>query len=531
MKHLLPHEKNLLFRSYTPAVQKPHGSPARAGLLDRVLGPLGPHDAARWQMARHLIAQGPQQLAQVQRSAPWLYPQVLSSIGEAHLMLGQLEEGRRVMQQALEVRQRHGDPDAEGEILLLLCRYHDQHGDRAAALSYLERLAVTALRGGKTPMFLNLSAALYEAYREREEDRPRCVKVLQDALALLLHHRRDPAMLEQALICRVHLATELFLAKDYAGAREQLGEVMPKLAILPKPTQEQARHLHEQALFLLGDYAGAAVLTEEQLAQARARGDQGAVRAGLCDLGVTYLFADQPADAARCLEEALEIPAAQGAPESTVRANLGAAQLSLGQPEQARAQLERALSLLPPEDQKGRYTVLGNLGRAVWALGDVHRAVGLLKEALEGARAAGDRHQEAEHLARLGDLHAELGTSRRALDYYKKNLALVSELGDQLGELLALDRLGQTSAEVAGPARAQKYFEWMAAIARENDAPEQQARALFRLGQLHRGCGDVDRALAATQQALALLKQLGSPRAQEVEQVLAEWDAPQPAPA
>ena len=78
--------------------------------------------------------------------------------------------------------------------------------------------------------------------------------------------------------------------------------------------------------------------------------------------------------------------------------------------------------------------VLGNLGFAYSALGQVEKAIQYYEKALAIAQEIGDRRNEGRWLGYLGSAYSDLGQIEKAIQYYEQALAIAREIGDRRNE-------------------------------------------------------------------------------------------------
>ncbi len=92
--------------------------------------------------------------------------------------------------------------------------------------------------------------------------------------------------------------------------------------------------------------------------------------------------------------------------------------------------------------KKTHGSVLGNLGLAYSALGQVEKAIQYYEKALAIAQEIGDRRGEGNRLGNLGLAYSDLGQVEKAIQYYGNALAIAQEIGDRRGEGAWLNNLG-----------------------------------------------------------------------------------------
>ena len=163
--------------------------------------------------------------------------------------------------------------------------------------------------------------------------------------------------------------------------------------------------------------------------------------------------------------------------------------------------LERATSLLPPDDQ-GRLNLLPSLGRVLREAGEMERADSVLSEAVERGRAAGARGVIAEATVSLTDLRfhrsAHTGVGREdVLRELEAAIQVFEELGEKAGLARALCFRGKVRFWAADSAAAVEDLELAAQYARAAGDQAQEADSLqYVLTVLHRGSTPVEEALA-----------------------------------
>ena len=112
---------------------------------------------------------------------------------------------------------------------------------------------------------------------------------------------------------------------------------------------------------------------------------------------------------------------------------------------EARAALERALGLLPPELEGERARLAVELGQALVRLGELAAAGARLEEGLALARRAGERGTEATALNGLGEVAWQQGDWGAARRHLQDGLALAQACGDAAGQALAAQHLARVS--------------------------------------------------------------------------------------
>lgn len=176
-------------------------------------------------------------------------------------------------------------------------------------------------------------------------------------------------------------------------------------------------------------------------------------------------------------------------------------------------QLERALGAAhrlgerPAEGQ-----ILLSLGRAVYDLGMLQRAIPCWQQALDTFQQLGDPHSEARTLGNLGTAYARLGELPRAIPAYEQALALFRALGDRRYVGHALGNLGAAYAELREEGKATPCLDEAMAYARAVGDRRFEACLLQVASDLACASGESQRALTACADALAITREIGDRR-------------------
>jgi class 3 adenylate cyclase/tetratricopeptide (TPR) repeat protein len=176
------------------------------------------------------------------------------------------------------------------------------------------------------------------------------------------------------------------------------------------------------------------------------------------------------------------------------------------------AAFERALALLPSDDEAGRAVLLVGLGSAHIRLDDYPLAITLLEEALGLARKVDDVETQVAALGGLGDASMEQGALDAAVRHLKGGLALAREHHDRTGTALSMSHLGKLAALEGNPRAAETYGEESLAIYRELGDRRGVSRALDVLNWIAAYSGDHARAIEHNREALAIAREIGDRR-------------------
>jgi tetratricopeptide (TPR) repeat protein len=156
--------------------------------------------------------------------------------------------------------------------------------------------------------------------------------------------------------------------------------------------------------------------------------------------------------------------------------------------------------------------VLGNLGNAYYALGEVERAVEYYEQALVIAKEIGDRRGEGNRLGSLGNAYYALGQVERAIEFYEQALVIAKEIGDRRGEGTWLGSLGLAYAALGQVERVVDYHEQALVIAKEIGDRRGEGNQLGNLGSAYADQGQVEHAIDYHEQALVIAKEIGDRR-------------------
>ncbi|MDY6786266.1 MAG: CHAT domain-containing protein [Cyanobacteriota bacterium] len=138
-------------------------------------------------------------------------------------------------------------------------------------------------------------------------------------------------------------------------------------------------------------------------------------------------------------------------------------------------------------------------------------AIARWQEALQLARAAGDRETEALTLTWLGVAHANLKDLKPAADYYTQVLQLYRETGDRHSQASILMSLGQIKSTWGEYQNALDDYDQALKLWREVEYRTGEAATLNNIGFVYSDLGDSNPALNYYQKALDLVENLGNP--------------------
>jgi predicted ATPase/class 3 adenylate cyclase len=193
-----------------------------------------------------------------------------------------------------------------------------------------------------------------------------------------------------------------------------------------------------------------------------------------------------PLEGRRWLERAIDLagedggaPLAPLAPLAQLTHWLGVLLQQLGEPQAARAVLERSLAIwrdLGDRDQQARE--LNSLGITRRDLGDVGAARSLLEESAAISREVGSDLRLAAALTNLGQLESEAGNFDRATEVLQEALAIDRKQGDMLGVALDQQSLAGVALRAGRAEEARDLLSSMAGYVASSGHPEFLATTL-----------------------------------------------------
>src|SRR5207247_1592043 len=98
---------------------------------------------------------------------------------------------------------------------------------------------------------------------------------------------------------------------------------------------------------------------------------------------------------------------------------------------------------------------VGNMGIALWYLGDYQRALECFTQQLHSAQEIGDRRVMSIACGNIAEVYRHLGDYPRALACYARQLQIAVEVGNRRGITLAVGYLALTYALQGRPSEAE----------------------------------------------------------------------------
>jgi len=258
----------------------------------------------------------------------------------------------------------------------------------------------------------------------------------------------------------------------------------------------------------------------ETLRIAREQGDREVVARLAVQLAESLLASSEYVEAGEVIEEAWgDAPLSGRARESLVLLRTRAA-TALGDGPRARAALNDAEAMAREGARRDSLSVLVATARGNLALGEsAALAKGAYEEALEAARASGDKRNEAVALADLGIAELALGEATSALTRLEEARAILRDGGDERSEARSLLHLGRAHAALYDVRAAAACFEEALELVRGQGDRRGEARVLCHVARAYLDAGDAEKAREDALRALMLA------RASEDERLIARAEA------
>jgi predicted ATPase/DNA-binding SARP family transcriptional activator len=221
--------------------------------------------------------------------------------------------------------------------------------------------------------------------------------------------------------------------------------------------------------------------------------------------------------------------------EGRLRARRAGALLRLGRGDRSEGLLRDALEVAREAgDGREAAFALDRLSLVAYGRTAYDQAAGLQREALELRRGLEDPREVAISLNNLGSLHYAMGRTDQAAEFLHECLALQRRLGDAVGEVISLQNLGHIALSRGDAAGAERLLQESLRAARHLGHGVLTTRSLLGLATVATARGRPDESRRYLQPALARAMQIGSD-ALAVEALLgtarALWQEGRPGPA
>jgi tetratricopeptide (TPR) repeat protein len=173
---------------------------------------------------------------------------------------------------------------------------------------------------------------------------------------------------------------------------------------------------------------------------------------------------------------------------------------------QLEAAIEAARRL---SNRQAEGSILGSLGVAYAALGEIRKAIQYFEQHLKIAHQIGDRLNEGMALDNMGNAYAALGEIRKAIQYYEQRLEIAHQIGDRLNEGMALDNIGNAYTLLREPHKALQYYEQVLEIARQMGDQRGEGSTLGNMGNAYAALGEIRKAIQYYEQRLEIARLIG----------------------
>jgi tetratricopeptide (TPR) repeat protein len=160
-------------------------------------------------------------------------------------------------------------------------------------------------------------------------------------------------------------------------------------------------------------------------------------------------------------------------------------------------------------DRAGEVTALRNIAVIEWRCNQIQPALRHYDAALDIARAIGDRAGEGQAAAGLGTVHWRLGHFDEALTWYRLALTLHRTVGDRATESRTLGNLALLYDQQGRPTEAIELNREAIALARASGDQVGESRWLGNLGLIYGRQGRYQQAREHHETSLAISRQLG----------------------
>ena len=240
----------------------------------------------------------------------------------------------------------------------------------------------------------------------------------------------------------------------------------------------------------------------------------GAPRTGaLIDVLIPFYTAEGPWSLAAELGSRAVAAARQAGDRSAEAAALlrrGRIAISLGNLEEASAQLEQALAIYQEiADRAGEATVLLDVAELAVSRNHNQQAIEPTERALAVFEEIGDRARAAGALFRLGSLFFMTGRNNLAVERFRQSIAVYVELGDLAREATALMLYGPAQYGLGDYAALRPAIERALGLYRQAGSRRGIANALQELGRQRSIAGEYAEAVPLLDEALDIHRELG----------------------
>ncbi|MFC9692742.1 tetratricopeptide repeat protein [Kribbella sp. NPDC056951] len=319
--------------------------------------------------------------------------------------------------------------------------------------------------------------------------------------------------------CTVHLSGSLYLYLRTLGRSTALEDLHRRALAVTNDSETRTDLLLRlgECLRLQGSYTAATAAFEEALAGA---GDysQGEVQARR-GLGIVLALRDRNDAALTELEIALRLAWASADRDCQldVLNAIGWIHTKRGDTTAALDYTQQALAIAQSVGHRMVGKLLAGIAHDHLQMGKPRVALEFYEEALEHARAHGNRHNELRSVDGLAEVHRQLGDLTRAMTYREQAMALATDLGSRNWQLEAHQGLGRLRLALGDAEAAVVAHERALELATALYQPVDQARAHDGRADAYAVLGRYHEARHGWQHALAILQAVGVETTDETE--------------
>ncbi len=211
--------------------------------------------------------------------------------------------------------------------------------------------------------------------------------------------------------------------------------------------------------------------------------------------------------------------------EALLRTSLGNLHLAVARPEAALAQLNAAMAIRRDQGVAIPPDLIGTVGNAYIALGDIPTAVTYLRQSLALFRAQGSMSGETAALNNLGWAVQNTGEIEEAADLFRQGVELAVRNGNVIYEGATLSNYGAALWRLGRTDEAAATLERALAVNRQTGNRAEEANAQATLGHIAHTAGHDAEARRRWTAARDIFAAIGHPRLAEVDAALAAPEA------
>jgi len=203
--------------------------------------------------------------------------------------------------------------------------------------------------------------------------------------------------------------------------------------------------------------------------------------------------------------------------QNKILGNIGAALTAKGELRKAIQYFEQAAEITRQIGDRQRQGIwLSNVGAVYGMMGKYRLAIEWTTQALKIAREIGDRQRQGACLGNIGGAYADLGENRKALEYHEQAEEIAREIGDRPRQGIWLGNIGLALTNIGKYGEAIERFEQALEIAREIGDRQSQGAWLGNLGTTYIYLGEEPKAIEYHQQALEIAREIGDRQRQGI---------------